>query len=94
MPTGGNSGEYYALAQKYGRTATETNSLQYNLSTPLSGYYGGSVADGQGSRGYWWSSTYDVSNGMYGLYVNPTNVSPSYGSSRVDGQSMRCLMAG
>ncbi len=94
MPTGGNTGEYYKLAQKYGNDATSNNSLQYNLSTPLSGcYYANNVASGQGSDGYWWSSTYGFSNGMYGLYVSPNNVNPYNFISRDDGQSMRCLMA-
>ena len=93
MPTGGNTGEYYSLAQKYGSDATNTNSLQYNLSTPLSGGYYGSSANGhQGSYGNWWSSTYSNSGNMYYLYVSPTSVYPVNGS-RFSGQSMRCLMA-
>ena len=93
MPTGGNTGEYSKLAQKYGSDATNNNSLQYNLSTPLSGYYVGNAASNQGSYGYWWSSTYYGSNYMYNLYVNPTFVNPYYYYSRNDGRSMRCLMA-
>ena len=92
MPTGGNTGEYYKLSQKYGSDATSNNSFQYNLSTPLSGYYYGSSANSQGSSGYWWSSTYFGSNFMYFLYVNPTNVSPNF-NYRNGGPSMRCLMA-
>ncbi len=93
MPTGGNSGEYYALAQKYGGDATNANSLQYNLSTPLSGIYYGNAAGNQGSYGYWWSSTYYNSVSMYYLNVNPTRVNPSYSYYRSNGLSMRCLMA-
>ena len=93
MPTGGNTGEYYSLAQKYGSDASNTNSLQYNLSTPLSGNYYGSSAYYQGSLGYWWSSTYGSSNNMYDLYVYPTNVSPCHSYYRNYGRSMRCLMA-
>ncbi len=94
MPTGGNTGEYSTLAQKYTDTATEANSLQYNLSTPLSGrYLGSSESSHQGSVGYWWSSTYRDSNAMYFLYVYPTSVSPSIFTSRNLGLSMRCLMA-
>ena len=93
MPTGGTTGEYYALAQKYGSTATETNSLQYNLSTPLSGYYSGSAAYTQGSYGSWWSSTYGSGYNVYLLLVNPTYVVPSSSSSRSDGRSMRCLVS-
>ena len=94
MPTGGNTGEYSTLAQKYINTATETNSLQYNLSTPLSGYYYSSSVDFQGSRGYWWSSTFGNSYSMHSLDVSPTNVysSGSY-ASRGNGHSVRCLMA-
>ena len=93
MPTGGNTGEYYALAQKYTNTATETNSLQYNLSTPLSGFCGSS-ASYQGNYGYWWSSTYNDNYYMYYLSVDPTSVSPyNYSLIRNNGLSMRCLMA-
>ena len=93
MPTGGNTGEYYALAQKYGNTATETNSLQYNLSTPLSGYYTGSSASLQGSSGVWWSSTYFNSYYMYSLNVGPTYVYPDVSNYRFSGLSMRCLIS-
>ena len=91
MPTGGSTGEYLALAQKYGSDATNTNSLQYNLSTPLSGYYYASWAEGQGIYGRWWSSTYNSGWSMYDLYVNPTAANPdSY--NRNDGHPVRCLV--
>jgi hypothetical protein len=91
MPTGGNTGEYFKLAQKYGSDASNTNSLQYNLSTPLSGFYSGSSAYDQGSDGCWWSSSYSNSLDMYSLGVSPTNVYPG-NYSRYNGRSMRCLM--
>ena len=93
MPTGGNTGEYYSLAQKYGSDASNTNSLQYNLSTPLSGFYSGSSASYQGSDGNWWSFTYSGSYSMYSLYVIPTNVNPGGNDNRNFGRSMRCLMS-
>ncbi len=94
MPTGGDSGEYYTLAQKYGSDATNTNSLQYNLSTPLSGRYSSSYAYDQGSNGLWWSSsTFGDSNYMHSLEVNPITVYRSISHNRYYGQSMRCLMA-
>lgn len=93
MPTGGNTGEYFKLAQGYGSDATNNNSLQHNLSTPLSGYYSNS-ADYQGSGGGWWSSTFSYSGSMGSLYVYPTYVSPINSYDRRYGQSMRCLMAG
>ena len=94
MPTGGSTGEYLTLAQKYGNTAAETNSLQYNLSTPLSGYYFESSAKGQGSNGAWWSSTYDLGDydTMYCLFIGSTFVVSDY-SYRDSGTSMRCLVS-
>ena len=93
MPTGGKSGEYYSLAQKYGSDATNTNSLQYNLSTPLSGVYDSSSANSQGSDGSWWSSTFGTNYNMHYMLVTPTSMNPSLINSRVGGKSMRCLMA-
>lgn len=92
MPTGGPTGEYLAVAQKYSYTATETDSLQYNLSTHLSGYFYSSSASNQGSNGNWWSLTYGDNNYMYYLGVNPTYVDTHSYDSRVQGQSMRCLV--
>ena len=93
MPTGGNTGENFALAQKYGSDASSNNSLQYNLSTPLSGYYSGSSAYIQGSYGRWQSSTYIDSYNMGDLEVNSTSVYPGGLSNRSSGLSMRCLMS-
>ena len=95
MPTGGDSGEYYALAQKYGNDATNTNSLQYNLSTSLPGYYTNSSTINQGIFGIWWSSTYSISSvNMYGLELTPTYVYlGNYSYNRNRGHTMRCLMA-
>ena len=94
MPTGGDTGEYLALAQKYTNTATETNSLQYNLSTPLSGYCNSSSAKNQGGGGYFWSSTYSSSYYMYHMYVRLTYVGQGRGGDyRSMGQSMRCLVS-
>ena len=93
MPTGGNTGEYSKLAQKYGSDASNTNSLQYNLSTPLSGSYVGGSAYNQGSYGVWWSSTYGGSDLIYYLHVLPSSVYPNGSYSRDHGLSMRCLMS-
>jgi hypothetical protein len=95
MPTGGNNGEYLALLNKYGTTqdATSPASLQYNLSTPLSGRIFTSSAYGQDDWGYWWSSTYSdgISICMYDLVVNPSYVDTGCGT-RFEGHSMRCLV--
>ena len=92
MPTGGNTGEYSKLAQKYDSDAINTNSLQYNLSTPLSSSYHGNAAIGQGSWGNWWSSTYTGRGGMYRLDVNSTNVYLDGYGGRDYGSAMRCLV--
>ena len=93
MPTGGLVGDYWALDQKHINTATDSDSFQYNLSTPLSGYYLNSSASYQGSYGSWWSSTYDSSGSMHVMDVSPTYVSSSDHNDRYYGLSMRCLVA-
>ena len=94
MPTGGDATtEYYALVQEYVIDATNTNSIQYNLSTPLSGYYYDSSTSSQNYNGNWWSSTYVSEYFMNYLYVTPTSAYPNYwGDPRSIGISMRCLM--
>ncbi len=101
MPTGGDTGEYFKLAQRYGSDTTNTNSLQYNLSTPLSGgyYYYSNAASGQGSNGFWWSSTQLDYRNMYTLFLGSTFVDPAFSfvedgdDQRQLGYAMRCLMA-
>ena len=91
MPTGGNTGEYYKLSQKYGSDVTDINSLQYNLSTPLSSFYYGSSPYNQGSNGLFWSSSFYNEYAMDALRVDPDRV--SVGSlTRYYGFSMRCLV--
>ncbi len=92
MPTGYYFGEYKALADKYSSDATNSNSFQYNLSTPLSGSYYNSSAYDQGSRGGWWSSTYDDRYYMNGLNVDSSSVGPYNHFGRSGGFSMRCLV--
>ena len=95
MPTGDFHSEYEALYNEYSTTQDATNSasLQYNLSTPLSGdYFYNSSADGQNEEGNWWSSTYYSNYIMYGLVMYPADVYPYYGYDRSIGLSMRCLV--
>ena len=100
MPTGGASGEYQSLCNAvYGgectnstsMTGTSPNSLQYVLSTPLSGYYGGSQATGHGSYGNFWSSTRSIDNDMYSLHVDSSSVNPQSSYGRSGGFSVRCV---
>ena len=92
MPTGGSTGEYQSLAGKYtSTTATDSSSLQYNLSTPLSGSFYGSSAFSQGYDGYFWSSTFKEGYCMYGLSVIPSHTFILV-AGRNDGNSIRCLV--
>ena len=93
MPTGGSTGEYYTLKQLYGEIATDSNSLQYNLSTPLSGIYAWSSVSGQDVDGLWWTTTYSYPGEMYYLIVQPDNIGVDWDSdtSRQLSATIRCL---
>lgn len=98
MPTGGASGEYLALYNKYSSAmnATDTASLQYNLSTPLSGGFYGNSAYSHGNMGFWWSSSYADGTWMYKLDVNTgaySGVYPESQGARNAGFSVRCLVS-
>ena len=99
LPTGNtNSGttritDHGTLYAAYtNRTATNPNSFQYNLSTPLSGYCFGSSQDHLGSDGYFWSSTWNGTSGMYYLQAFSTGAGPNYGYNRYFGASIRCVL--
>ena len=97
MPTSTSSGEYQALLTAYNdnQTATDSGSLQYNLSTPLSGYFNSGSAHTQGSYGSFWSSTWgNNANDMRYLYVNTSYAYPSNYYNRSRGYSVRCLVPG
>ena len=94
MPTGGSSSdsEYDALYTN-GYSANDTK-YKTALSTPLSGYFRGGSAKGQGSYGNFWSSTHGFSgNYMSMLYVYSSGAYPAdrY-NNRYDGISLRCLL--
>ena len=89
MPTGGSSGEYQALYTAY---SSDVTSFLNALSTPLSGYFSSGSAGGQGTYGFFWSSTYSNAFNMYLLYVNSSNVYPSSNGDRHYGDSVRCLL--
>ena len=95
MPTGGEwRGEYEALLTAYNnnQTATDTDSFQYNLSTPLSGGFEGGSAYAQGGDGYFWSSTWQNEDAMYFVDVYSSGVGLQGGDWRYDGISVRCLL--
>ena len=96
MPTTSttSAGEYRALLTAYNnnQTATDSGSLQYNLSTPLSGYFYSGSATNQGSYGRFWSSTWNGSTSMYRLGVTASSVAPIGSGTRNYGHSVRCLL--
>ena len=100
MPAGKTTGEYSALANAiYGSTGSTSDATAYAnyrtaLRLPLSGYfYNGSAYD-QDSYGNFWSSTRDSNNDyMYILFLNTSDVNPSYRNNRIYGYSIRCLLS-
>ncbi|MBR3172857.1 hypothetical protein IKF21_03050 [Candidatus Saccharibacteria bacterium] len=87
------TGKFQNLYSNYytSSTATGTNSLQYNLSLPLSGSFDGSSVSGKGNTGYWWSSTRNTTNAMYDFFVNTSDVYTSGYFFRNSGYSLRCV---
>ena len=101
LPTGGDGddvgvSEYETLIQKYSTDATNINSLQYNLSTPLSGqFYDNPPAHEQNNRGAWWSSTTSQVHGlvMYYLFTTKTSASSYNVEDYDEGLTIRCLVS-
>ena len=96
MPTGyTGTAEQLKLVNKYGATtpASSADSLQYNLSTPLSGGFWYGEADYQGYYGDFWSSSFDLGYGMVGLGVGSDEAGVDY-DGRYDGRSLRCVVGG
>lgn len=95
MPTGGPQGEYTTLAQNYNSTAADPGSLQFNLSTPLSGGFVMGSWSTQNNSGAWLSSTVseaDYINYMYDLNVTSTTASTSGTTYRNFGATIRCIL--
>ncbi|MBR3122199.1 hypothetical protein IKF28_02010, partial [Candidatus Saccharibacteria bacterium] len=104
LPTSGDSGEYRALCTAYkgstctstssnSMTATSSSSLQYNLSTPLSGRFNSGSQASTDTTGLFWSSTYGGSSTNMGiLSASGTSVTPFYKSgARSYGYTIRCV---
>ncbi|MBQ2660579.1 hypothetical protein IJF93_00685, partial [Candidatus Saccharibacteria bacterium] len=85
---------YYLFNTGYSgnKTATNSGSLQYNLSTPLSGYFNAGKANNQSYYGYFWSSSRYNGSNMYYLYVNASDVTPQDVNIRHNGYSVRCMI--
>ncbi|MBR5621531.1 hypothetical protein IKW75_03585, partial [Candidatus Saccharibacteria bacterium] len=89
LPTGGSSGEFQALYNKYSST-----SAMMSADGPafvLSGFRSGSSTHDQGSNGTYWSSTAYVSSGAYVLFLDSSNVYSAGGSLKYAGFTVRCV---
>ncbi len=76
-------------------TASNSASIQARLSLPLSGYFNNGSANGQGSGGFWWSSTWGASyDAMSYFNATATLTKMDVIYRRYLGYSMRCLMPG
>ena len=90
MPTENTSGEYKAL---YDNTSYNTYAnYRSALRLPLSGYFYSGSAGGQGSGGYFWSSTRGRDYDMYYLRLDTSGVFPSGLNLRYYGSSVRCVL--
>ncbi|MBR3169432.1 hypothetical protein IKF23_03250, partial [Candidatus Saccharibacteria bacterium] len=102
MPSdnGGDNGDYLTLcsAIKGSACTGETlmdiaaaTSMQYQLSTPLSGRYSSGTAYRQGTLGSFWSTTYYSGAIMQYLVVNSSGVDPQGNNGRDNGNLVRCV---
>ena len=102
MPIGGSGSEYHSLCSAYDPSckgdeyseieADNPSSLQYNLSTPLSGRFSNGSAGSQGDYGYFWSSTMNFGSSMRILNVASDVAYPASSSYRYYGNSLRCIL--
>ena len=88
LPTGGNNGEFKILHNNYNSPST-LRSSPVNLT--LSGNAYSSSMGGQGSYGYYWSSTVYANNYAYYLYLSSSYVLPSDHTNKYYGFSVRCV---
>jgi len=87
LPTGGSSGEFQTLYNKYASSAL----MQGTPGFVLSGYRRGSSTRNQGTYGFYWSSTAYSANYAYYLYLNSSSVSPANDNYKYIGFTVRCV---
>lgn len=100
IPTGLDSGEYLGLCNSInGETcnpwaiASETfEKYERALSTTLAGFIYNGLLNAKGSGGWFWASTPDSGN-MAAMTVNTSTLSPVASFGRMNGFSLRCIMA-
>ncbi|MBR3320244.1 InlB B-repeat-containing protein, partial [Candidatus Saccharibacteria bacterium] len=88
LPTGGSSGEFQAF---YNANSPTPATMQSDFAFSLAGYFLNSTPNGQGSSGYYWSSTRYSNTNMYYLYFDSSSASPSSSNRRDTSYSIRCI---
>jgi hypothetical protein len=85
--------DYGILYQLAGGVSNATSStwLRTNWLGVYSGVHVGGLGD-QGTGGYYWSSTGNVTSFAYDLNFNASLVYPAHTSSRLDGYAVRCVL--
>lgn len=93
LPTGGSSGEFQALYTEYNTNALMRAPIANGgAAFALAGYFRGSAPTGQGSIGYYWSSTRYNNTGMHTLNLDTSSVNPAYSSGNLNGLAIRCIV--
>lgn len=107
LPTGGEGGQFQALATAYGGTSataaanmsvanptttTENINGQYAPGLLLGGGYYSGGAVSVGTGGYYWSRTSYSIGHVYYLYINTSDVGPLGHVGKDNGRSVRCLL--
>ena len=87
LPTGGDSGEFKALNNRY----SSYSNLIANIDFTLSGNVNSGSRRDQGSYGYYWSSTVVSGGYPYYLYLDTSNVYPANYINKSLGFSVRCI---
>ncbi len=97
LPTGGDGGEFRAMASNYGSSSDAASWLSALQAKPvpgfaLAGYYDHNFVSDQGGGGRYWSSTASGSGYAYRLYFGSPGVNPTGGVNReYYGYSVRCV---
>jgi uncharacterized protein (TIGR02145 family) len=101
LPTGGSGGEFKNLcniitgatcANEVSMNFDDVNSLQYILSSSLSGWGWESGAVSQGYLGIYWSSSFYNASEMHSVTAYESKFVPGAYSGRHYGRSIRCVL--
>ena len=90
LPTGGSSGEFQALFNKYNSSTLMRGDPSFSLSGHVT--WGGSKRfEEKDNVGYYWSSTALGSTDAYNLRIDSSAASPVSSEARLFGEAIRCV---